>query len=232
MKPLDLRSQRLKKGWTQPEAARRLGVSQPYLAMLESGERRLTPALARKAMRVYRLAPTVLPLATNFVPPAEVDAQRLADDLAALGYPGFQYLRSRVWRKNPAEVLLSGLSQNNLEARLVEALFWLPLHYWNMDASWLVEQAKRHNLQNRLGFVVSLARRLSERSNPANEHRNRALAELEVALDHSRLDREDDLFRVPRSDAERAWLVDNRTDEAKRWKVLTDWRLEHLQYVA
>ncbi|MGH7407910.1 MAG: helix-turn-helix domain-containing protein, partial [Candidatus Methylomirabilales bacterium] len=57
----DLKSGRLARGLSQVQAATRLGVSQPYLAMLEGGSRRLTPELARRAMKVYDLSPAVLP---------------------------------------------------------------------------------------------------------------------------------------------------------------------------
>ena len=53
-----LRTARQSRGWTQARAAARLGVSQPYLAMLEAGQRPLTSAVARRAMRVYGLPPT------------------------------------------------------------------------------------------------------------------------------------------------------------------------------
>jgi hypothetical protein len=198
--------------------------------MLERGKRRLTPGLARKAVRVYGLAPTALPPKKNFSPETQLDPQKLAENLAVLQYPGFQYLHSHVRQNNPAEVLLSGLNQKNLEARLGEAMFWLPLQYWDMDAAWLVEHAKLHDLQNRLGFVVTVARRVSERLNSPDGDRTRRLQKLEAALNHSRLDREDFLFQAPRSDEEKKWLVENRTEDAKHWKLLTDWRPEHLQY--
>src|SRR5438309_10500577 len=56
----NLKTGRLAKGLSQVEAAGRLKVSQSYLAMLEGGVRRLTPELARRAMRVYDLAPAIL----------------------------------------------------------------------------------------------------------------------------------------------------------------------------
>ncbi len=232
MKAQGLKSARQQRGWSEVEAARRLGVSQSYLSMLETGERRLTPSLARKVMRVYNLPSTVLLLDEKFEPQAHMDAQRLANHLAALGYPGFEYLRPRVLRKNPGEVLLAALAQEDLEARLVEALPWLLLRYWEMDTGWLTEQARKRDLQNRLGFVVSLARRASGGRTPPNEQRNRALTELESALDRSRLAREDTFLRHPRTDAERQWLAENRPEEARHWNLLTDWRPEHLQYVA
>jgi hypothetical protein len=148
--------------------------------------------------------------------------------LAKLGYPGFAYLRSHAAKKNPSEVLLTALAQDTLEARVAEALPWLPLRYWRMPA-WLVEQARKLNLQNRLGFVVNLARQLSER-NPQNEDRANALRELEAKLEESRLAREDVFYRPPRTPNERAWLLQNRPEAARHWNLLSDLRPEHLQY--
>ncbi len=230
MTPQELKSARQRRGWSQHQAAVRLGVSQSYLAMLEGGKRRLTPLLARRFMRVYRLPPTVLPPSEPLGPATRVDAQTLAQQLAALGYPGFAYLRPYSRKRNPAEVLLIALAQDNLEARLVEALPWLLLHYWDLDANWLVAQAKSHNLQNRLGFVVSLARSLSERARVPDERRTQALTSLEVALDRSRLAGEDTLCKATLSERERQWLRENRPEEARRWNLLTDWRAENLSY--
>jgi transcriptional regulator with XRE-family HTH domain len=228
MKPQELRAARLEKGWGQTAVAARLGVTQPYVNMLEKGKRRLTPKLARKLALVYGFSPAELPVSETFRPP-KADAQWLGESLAKLGYPGFAYLRSHVAKKNPGEVLLTALAQKSLEARLAEALPWLPLQYWQMDSSWLVEQARKLNLQNRLGFVVSLARQVAER-NPQDDHRTHALRELEQRLDESRLANEDAFYRPPRTDGEREWLLQNRTQEAQHWNLLTDLRPEHLQY--
>ena len=217
----DLRAGRRAKGWSQVHAATRLRVSQPYLAMLERGQRRLTPALARRAMKVYGLPPTA----------HRLEAEGLATDLAALGYAGFAYLRPRHWTpKNPNEVLLAALAQAELDARLVEALPWLVLRYATGDQQWLVREAKLRDLQNRLGFVVSLARRLAERARDAR--RAHTLNELETALERSRLAREDTLCKASLPEAERRWLADTRSDEAKHWNLLTDWTVDALRYVA
>src|SRR5438552_7111706 len=161
----DLKTGRQAKGWSQVEAAGRLKVSQSYLAMLEGGVRRMTPDLARRAMRVYDLAPTALPPSALNVASHQTASDTLAGDLAALGYPGLAYLRPRKWKpKNPGEVLLAALAQDDLEPRLVEALPWLVLRYLPLDWAWVVCAAKVHDLQNRLGFVVSLARGLAERA--------------------------------------------------------------------
>ncbi|MBI3104904.1 MAG: helix-turn-helix transcriptional regulator, partial [Candidatus Rokubacteria bacterium] len=179
---MDLRTARLAKGLTQVQAAVRLGLSQPYLAMIESGRRRLTPDLARRAMRLYGLSPSLLPPVAPASPRRPLAAGALARDLAALGYPGLAHLRPRRWTpRNPGEVLLAALAQDNLEARLVEALPWLLWRFWPLDRDWLVREAKLQDLQNRLGFVATLARRLADRGGDAPK--GRALRELEAALD-------------------------------------------------
>jgi transcriptional regulator with XRE-family HTH domain len=229
MRTGDLKTERRRHGWVQVEAAERLGVSQPYLAMLESGKRHLTPALARKVVAAYGLPPAELPVPAAFNPAEKVDGQRLVEDLAKLDYPGFAYVRTRVRRKNPGEVLLTALAQESLEGRAAEALPWLLVRYWRMDFGWLVVEAKKFDLQNRLGFVVNLARQLSEQGVEAE--RTQALASLESLLEHSRLEREDYFYRPPRSDRERQWLFRNRPDAARHWNLLSDLRPEHLQYV-
>jgi len=196
--------------------------------MLESGRRPVTPALARKVVAAYGLSPAELPVPAAFSPADRVDAQRLMEDLAKLGYPGFAYVRTRVRSKNPAEVLLTALAQESLEGRAAEALPWLLLRYWRMDFRWLVVEAKKLDLQNRLGFVASLARQLSART--AEAERTQGLAQLESLLDRSRLAREDYFFRPPRNDRERQWLAQNRPEAAQNWNLLSDLRPEHLQY--
>lgn len=198
--------------------------------MLESGKRRLTPELARRAMRAFGLSPTVLPPHRAATAPQPADASGLAADLAALGYQGFAHLSPSRWApKNPAWVLLDALERDDLEARLVEALPWLVLRYWPLDQEWLVREAKVRDLQNRLGFVVTLARRLAER---ARDSKAPALTELEVRLERSLLAREEPFCRVSLPDAERRWLADHRSPDASRWNLLTDWTADALRYVA
>jgi len=229
MKPEELRTARVNRGWSQNQAARRLGVSQTYVVMLETGKRPLTPKLARKFMSVYKLSPAVLPVPQT-LGSKKPSPQELAEDFASLGYPGYAYLRRRHSKKNPSEVLVTALTQNDLEPRLVEALPWLPLHYWNMDFSWAVEQAKILDVQNRLGFVVSLARQMSEAGR--SPERTRVLSDVENRLDRSRLAREDDFMSPPSGQVEREWVMQHRSDEAKHWNLVTDLRPEHLNYNA
>ena len=227
----DLKSARFTQGLTQAQAAARLGVSQSYLAMLEGGKRRLTPALARRAMRALGLAPTALPPHEGNTSGRRTDTSTLAADLAALGYAGFAHLKPRRWvAKNPTRVLLDALEREDLEARLVEALPWLVLKYWPLDQAWLVREAKVRDLQNRLGFVVTLARRLSERAR--DDEKARALADLEARLERSRLAREEPFCRASLPSAERRWLTKHRSPDARRWNLLTDWTADALRYIA
>jgi transcriptional regulator with XRE-family HTH domain len=205
-------------------------VSQSYVNLLENGKRRLTPRLARRVATLYGLSPEVLPVSEEFVPTHTKD-QRLAESLAKLGYPGFAYLRTHVPSKNPDEVLLTALGQDRLEARVAEALPWVAMHYSHRGSKWLVEQARKFNLQNRLGFVVSLALSVAQR---ASDHENttvQSLRELRSKLDESRLVKEDVFYRPPRTQSEKQWLAQNRSEEAVYWNLLTDLRPEHLQYV-
>jgi hypothetical protein len=90
---------------------------------------------------------------------AAADAGQLARQLSGLGYPGFAHLRPR--KANPAAVVLEALLQKNLEVRLAEALPWVLLTYPDLDWSWLVRHAKLHDVQNRLGFLVAVAKNLA-----------------------------------------------------------------------
>ena len=227
MKDHEFRAARLAKGWTQRQAAARLGVTQAYLNYLEHGKRRLTPQLVRRARTVYGLSPTALPVPDVFAP-AETNDRHLAEGLSTLGYPGFSYLRSHASRKHPNEFLLTALGQEALDARVAEALPWVAANSAELN-SWLLENARKFNLQNRLGFVVSLARRAAEKLNvPAKADE---LKRFEMLLDDSRLAKEDYFYRPPRTEREAQWLRANRSDDAVRWNLLTDMKPEHVQYV-
>lgn len=221
-----LKEARQRKGWTQQQAAAKLGVSQTYLSLLEQGRRPVTKRLLSAFARHLEVPATALPSET---PTRDVNAQRLAEALGALGYPGFTYLK-RGPRMNPAQVLLVALRQPNLETRLVEALPWVALHYPNLDWEWLLERAKVKDLQNRLGFVLSLARRLAARKSDAQTAAH--LAQLEQRLDRSRLAREDTLCRDSMTAAERRWLASHRPPEALHWNLLTDLDVNHLSDAA
>ncbi len=158
------------------------------------------------------------------------DSEKAAKALAGLGYPGFLYLRPAE-QQNPVSVLLAALSSLDLEVRAIEALPWLVLKFPEMDWEWLLKEARQREIQNRLGFVVSLARRLAERR-PTEQLKLGKLAEVEAALDRARLVREDTLCQQSLSAAERRWLRETRPPEARHWNLLADLTPELLPYAA
>jgi len=237
----ELKEARLGAGWTQQQAAGKLGVTQAYLSMAERGYRVLPSRLARKAVEVLGASPTALPLREEGVVAAS-DSDKLRAELAALGYPGFAHVqgsqgRVRV-RRNPAEVLLNALTQADVDTRVVEGLPWLAYRYADLNWDWAVQNAKLHDLQNRLGFVATLASGLgssglgsSEESGPSNgEARSRKLREYAGVLERSRLAREDTLCHDSLTEVERKWLRANRPAEAAHWNLLTDMKAENLAH--
>jgi transcriptional regulator with XRE-family HTH domain len=222
----DLREARRKKGWTQEETAEKLGVTQAYLSMLESGRRAMPYTLARQAVETLDAPPTALPLrASATETPGESD--KLGRQLASLGYPGFAHLRARA-RRNPAEVLLTALHVADLDSRVTEGLPWLALAYAEMDWDWMVQNAKLLDRQNRLGFVVTLASQLASKS--ADSRGAGRLREYVGVLERSRLVMEDTLCQDSLTEAERKWLRANRPAEAAHWNLLTDMKAENLPH--
>jgi transcriptional regulator with XRE-family HTH domain len=225
-----LRGARKLKGWNQEQAARRLGVSQTYLSLLEKGKRRVPEKLAVKAVRVYGLSESLLPLTSVPAQPPVVNEDKLASALAALGYPGLSHLKSGGEKKNPAALLLSALGSDNLDSRLVEALPWVVLKFPDLNWRWLTQEAKAHDLQNRLGYITNVARRLAELR--GEREKARLLAAEESTLERSRLAREDTLCHESLTEAEKKWLRKNRPPEARRWRLLTDLSPEQLDHAA
>jgi hypothetical protein len=148
-----------------------------------------------------------------------VENDRLASDLAALGYPGFSHLTA-CSKRNPAEVVLSALQVANLDSRVVEALPWVLLQYPDLDWRWLVREARLNELQNKLGFLTSLARRVAEAAGSLQT--TKLLKETEAVLERARLLREETLCHDSLTQAERTWLRSNRSKEAEYWDLLTD----------
>ena len=58
----ELKNARKASAWTQAQAAARLGVTQAYLSMVERGERAVSSELASKAVEVFDVPATALPL--------------------------------------------------------------------------------------------------------------------------------------------------------------------------
>ena len=130
---------------------------------------------------------------------------------------------------NPGELLLRALALDELEPRLTEALPWLLLRFEGFDAEAMAVWVKTRDLQNRLGFTVSLARRVAERK-PCYRNRLDELRRFEELLERSRLVREETYGRREASPRMRKWLRANRSGEARHWSLLTDLKVEHLPY--
>jgi hypothetical protein len=122
--------------------------------------------------------------------------------------------------------VLSALSSDCLESRASEALPWLLLTYSDLDWSNLINAAQEKRLQNKLGFVTCLARKVAERR--GKTHIAEVLRSQERVLERSRLLQEDTFCDDSLTQAERRWLETNRTDEDKHWGLLTDLSPEHL----
>ncbi len=212
---------------TQVEAAHSLGLSQTYLSLLEGGKRSLTNALRKKAVRVFGLQPTEMPADNAFMRLSQVSDEQLRANLTALGYKGFSYLKPSP-KKNPAVVLLSALKSDNREARLVEALPWLVLTFPNMDWNELIKAAKVNDLQNRLGFVASVARSMAELA--GDKKTAVKLKRRESELERSLLFHEDTLCNASMTNAERKWLTAHRSEAARHWRLLTNLSPESLNY--
>ena len=127
-------------------------------------------------------------------------------------------------------MLWGALRSADLETRLVEALPWVAWKYSDLDWNWLSQRLKVNDQQNRLGFVVALAKQV------ASDQRDRdaaaKLAAVEARLERARLVREDTLCRETMTDAERRWLASARSAVAAHWNVLSDLRAETLPYAA
>lgn len=213
----ELKAARRRSGLTQVVAASRLGLSQSYLSLLETGQRAVTRRVATAAARVYALPPTSLPVPAE-PRPTRGGAEALVRRLAGLGYPGYAHVRSRA-RANPASVVLDAVSEDEVDARVTRALPWVLARYPRVDWDWLVRQAKVRNAQNRLGFVVSLARELAESRNDREAVDSLATAERE--LEDARLLAEKTLGRESMPQSERTWLRANRSAMARHWNVLS-----------
>jgi transcriptional regulator with XRE-family HTH domain len=221
-----LRELRERHVWTQVDAARRSGVSQPYWSLMERGLRPVPRRVVAALLKCVDVPATAL--SVNAGEPL-TDAQSVASRLAALGYPGFAYLARGASRVNPARLLVDALRQPYLEARVVAALPWVLVAYPDLDWHWLLDQAKRDNLQNRLGFLLGVAQRVAELQN-ASTSAERFSGWLRV-LDDARLVRED-TFAERLTEAERRFLREQRSELARHWNMLTGMRPEHLSYVA
>ena len=221
-----LRVARQKAGLSQHEAAARLGVSQPYYSQLEGGSRPLPKDLAPVVVRKFGVSPSVLPLPELTAHWSPVAPAQLASASGALGYPPFAHLRKGVQKLNPALVVVGALAHSDLEVRIVEALPWVLATFDDLDAEWLVAQCRVLNIQNRLGYLVTLA--LQIKGTGASTYLESALEELKK----SRLAHESTLCRESMAQAERNWVRAHRSAEATDWALLTTLSADQLNYAA
>ncbi len=216
MTGLQVRSARTARQWTQAELATRLGVSQGYVCLLERGVRPVPATLSDPLARLLDMAPSMLPATADT---HAYDASMAARALAALGYARFADRPRRRERRNPAEVVLRCLRAPDVDARVVEALVWLLVAHADLDWTWLVRHAKVDDLQNRLGFLVSLGAQAAQRRGQTVVVAR--LTSARALLERSRLAGEG-AFRATLPDAERRWLRLHRPSEAAHWNLLTN----------
>ncbi len=217
MTGLQMQRARTGRQWTQAELAARVGVSQGYVCLLERGERPVPADLATKLVRLLDMAPSALPASANN---DAFDADAAVRALAALGDDRFAAERPRRReRRNPAEVVLRCLRAPDLNARVVEGLVRALVAHADLDWAWLVRHAKIDDLQNRLGFLVSLATVVAQHDGLAQT--GAQLASARAVLERSRLAAEG-AFRTTLTDAERRWLRQHRPPEAAHWNLLTN----------
>lgn len=225
MASADLRALRKQNGWNQSELARRLGVSQTLVSLWENGTR---PVPAQWLSKLCKLGMEFD--ATKLSMRKDADAVRVdfAQELSNLGYPAYGYLRSGLPSWNPAQFLVMALAQPDLDRRVAEGLPWLVRHFVGMNWEWVRRESKARDLQNRLGFTVALARKVSEEKQQPELAAQ--LARQEEALRGSLLAKQDTFSREHMTQAERAWLRKNRSPEARAWHVLSDLVTEHLAH--
>jgi transcriptional regulator with XRE-family HTH domain len=209
---MKLRRWREQNDLTQVDAARLLGVSQPYLSLLEKGARPVRRELHERLNLVR----------SNWGQHSlqrDTTDDRLRAQLSALGYPAFAHINPVRPAPEPTVVLLSALSQPTVDARITEALPWLAREYADTSSwSWLVQQAKLRNLQNRLGFLIQLA----NAPNGGEPAMNDAIDELEKA----RLLAEATFCWDSMPASTRIWMRERRSPGAEHWNVVSLMGLE------
>jgi transcriptional regulator with XRE-family HTH domain len=203
---------RKRQGLSQLQAAKLFGLSQPMLSHMETGKRNVSLEVSHRAAELFGADATALPL----------DAERrhgeepLASELGALGYPGYAHLSGRL--RNPAEFLLDALDHSDLDVRTTEGLPWVVLKYPHLDWTWLLRELKLRNRQNRLGFVVSLAKKMALQNGPTA-----VLNSLEPVLrelEDARLAKEDTL-------CQESWPLSRKQHaRASRSRLAAHWNLD------
>lgn len=167
---------------------------------------------------MQQASPAALPLPALFAPqPGR--PKDLQNQLASLGYPGFEHVRTRQ-ASNPAAVVLRAIVKRDLDTRLVEALPWVLKTYTDLNWDWLRDGAKLKNAQNRLGYLVHLASETA-RTLQRDSATVMVLSRWDKQLEEARLASEGTLCRDSMPEPERRWLRANRSPAAAHWSLLT-----------
>lgn len=223
MEGMTLASARKLRGWTQEEAATLLCISQPFLSQIERGQRPVNEVVAQRAFEIFG-EPTILTPNEN----RRENEMKLADELGAMGYPGFAYLAGKPTR-NPAELLFDALDRPDLDTRIAEGLPWVLLRYPDLDWKWLLSQMKLRNRQNRLGFVVALALQLVQQL-PGHSAVKPKLDLIELELEKARLASPGTYCHDSWSKRQRELTDRRRSALALHWNLTTGVKLEHLRH--
>ena len=128
-------------------------------------------------------------------------------------------------------MVLSAVVKRDPDTRLVEALPWVLSAYTDLNWEWLRDRAKLQNAQNRLGYVVHLAKETA-RASTDRRHAVQVLSKWQEELEEARLAREGTLCRDSMPERERAWLRANRPEAAVHWSLLTSLTAGQLPYAA
>jgi len=213
----EFKTWRKKAGKTQVDAAKAVGVRQPFVCAVEKGLRPVTPTLSNWLYSVCPEALTATPTPERQATHSSEDLKELLGDL---GYPGFAYLARAHRKVDSLEVLLDALKTEDLDQRVTEALPWVLAHRSDLDWRKLTDEVRLRNLQNRLGFLlevtVEAARKL---------HWNDVATRLEPWLDwlrDARLFKEDTLAKKSLTQVERKRLRRSRPKAARFWRLFTD----------
>lgn len=125
--------------------------------------------------------------------------------------------------------MFAAITQRDLDTRLVEALPWVVSTYVDLDWQWLRDQVKLRNAQNRLGYVVYLAKEVA-RSQADALNASQTLAKWEQDLEDARLAVEGTLCRDSMPNPERSWLRAHRPRAAAHWNLLMSLVPDQLPY--
>jgi len=148
---------------------------------------------------------------------------QLTQWVTRLGYPGF--VTTPAFVPDPERLATKTLQRafkvRTLHPRLVEALTWVAMEFWALDWESVTRTALAAGTQNRLGYLLDLAREEAA-------HQNRAVASARLAavqrgLEASRSDQEDEFFEAFGSELERQFVLARRPPAAAFWRMCTDY---------